>query len=240
MSQMNFLIVDDETFARKQIGELVKKVCPECVIIEASTLSEAKSAISQTDFSIIFLDINLKGELGFDLVPSISKQTKIVFITAMDKYAIRAFEVNAMDYILKPPTFDRIKKAIDIYTHDPREKINLKIFSIDDRIFVQSNDVVQYIYIKDIRYVSAEGVYTHLFTSDSKPFLVRKSLTEWSDLLPKKHFIRIHRSTLINLNAIDHMKPLGKGMFNVYIKGFNDPLTISRSYSSEIKKLFMV
>jgi len=240
MSTINILVVDDETFARRQISEIVQTVSPKCLITEASSLTEAKSALFQNDFSIIFLDINLKGELGFDLVPSIPKQTKIIFVTAMDNYAIRAFEVNALDYILKPPTVERVKKALDLLkTEMPMSEVTDK-FSIDDRIFVQIQNSVRFIDIKDIRYIQAEGVYTHLYTGEGKPYLVRKSMSSWGELLPTKFFMQIHRSTLINLNAVDRMVPYGKGTFKVYLIGTKEPLSVSRTYATDIKKMLIV
>ena len=154
MNKKSFLIVDDETFARKQISEILQKIDESCNIIEVASLSEAKESILQIKFSIIFLDINLKGESGFDLVPFIHKKTKVVFITAMNKYAIRAFEVNAMDYILKPPTLDRVKQTIELLKEDPVENLSNKSFTMADRIFIQENNAVHFINIKDINYGS--------------------------------------------------------------------------------------
>ncbi|MBC8321974.1 MAG: response regulator transcription factor [Candidatus Marinimicrobia bacterium] len=236
MSKINILVVDDETFARKQISEIIQTISPNYLITEASSLSEAKSSLFQDDFSIIFLDINLKGESGFDLVPFVPKKTKIVFITAMDNYAIRAFEVNAMDYILKPPTIERVKQAIDLLTEDPHEKISTETFSMADRIFVQANNAVHFINIKDINYIQAQDVYTEIFATDGKSFLVRKSLTEWIKKLPDNDFFRIHRSTIININCMERMEPHGKGTFIVRLKGFENPFSVSRTYSANIKK----
>ncbi len=236
MSTINILVVDDETFARKQISEIIQTISPNYLITEASSLSEAKSALFQNDFSIIFLDINLKGELGFDLVPSIPKQTKIIFVTAMDNYAIRAFEVNALDYILKPPTVERVTKALNLMKDDHHVNKISEPLSIDDRIFVQANNAVHFINIKDINYIQAQDVYTEIFATDGKSFLVRKSLTEWIKKLPDNDFFRIHRSTIININCMERMEPHGKGTFIVRLKGFETPFSVSRTYSANIKK----
>lgn len=240
MTQTNILIVDDETFARKQISEIIQTVSPKYLITEASSLIEAKNAIFQKDFSIIFLDINLKGALGFDLVPSIPKQTKIIFVTAMDNYAIRAFEVNALDYILKPPTAERITKALDNLKEDPNTKKLAEPFSLDDRIFIQTNKAIQFILISDIKYIQADDVYTQLYISQAKPVLIRKSLSDWKKSLPSKDFIQIHRSTIININKVARIEPYSKGTFKIYIKGEDTPLSVSRTFSAAIKERMIV
>ena len=240
MMPMNILIVDDEIFARKQICEILQKVSPKCLIAEAASLSEAKSAISKKDFSIVFLDINLKGELGFDLVPSIPKQTKIIFVTAMDNYAIRAFEVNALDYILKPPTVERVAKALALLNDKSKASNRLLPFSMDDHILVQTNQEIKFIHISEIRYIQADGVYTQLFTSEAKSILVRKSLSEWINSLPLKNFIQIHRSTIINLNKVSKMLPANKGTYKIFIKGCTTPFSVSRSFSAVLKERLIV
>jgi DNA-binding LytR/AlgR family response regulator len=240
MTPMNILIVDDEIFARKQISEIVKKISPKYVITEAFSLKEAKSAISQKDFSIVFLDINLKGELGFDLVPSIPKQTKIIFVTAMNNYAIRAFEVNALDYILKPPTVERVTKALSLLNDESQVSNKALPFSMDDHILVQTNQEIKFIHISEIRYIQADGVYTQLSTSEAKPILVRKSLSEWINSLPLKNFIQIHRSTIINLNKVSKMLPANKGTYKIFIKGCATPFSVSRSFSAVLKERLIV
>lgn len=240
MGDLNILIVDDESIARKQVAELIHALYPESVIQEAASLKEAKHAIDEDTFSLIFLDINLKGEMGFDLVPFIPKKSKIVFITAMDKYAIRAFEVNALDYILKPPTKERIKKSIDQLNDVEAQPKKLKEFGLDDRIFVQSNDKIRFITLNDIRYIEAKDVYSMMVTSEKKSILVRKSLSKWIEILPQKHFLRIHRSSIVNINFIDHITPYGKGTFKVYLDGIEEPLTMSKSYSNALKTRLII
>ncbi len=236
MNPLNILIVDDESLARKRIAELVSQACPEGIIKTAASLSEAKHAIDVNTFSLIFLDINLKGELGFDLVPFIPKKTKIVFITALDKYAIRAFEVNALDYILKPPTLERIQKSVNQLNENGLEPVDLKEFSLDDRIFVQSNDAIRFINLTDIKYIQAKDVYSMIITSEKKSILVRKSLMDWIKILPHNHFIRIHRSSIVNIKFIQHIAPYGKGTDKVYLDGVEEPLSMSKAYAGELKK----
>ena len=240
MEPMNILVVDDETFARKQISEIVQKVSPKCLITEASSLSEAKNVISLKDFSVIFLDINLKGEMGFDLVPSIPIQTKIIFVTAMDNYAIRAFEVNALDYILKPPTIERVTNALNQLKDEPHVQKIAEPLSMDDRIFVQTNKAIQFIQLSDIMYIQADGVYTQLYTPETNPFLIRKSLSNWIKSLPPKNFIQIHRSTIINLNKVSKMLPANKGTYKIFIKGCATSFPVSRSFSAVLKERLIV
>jgi len=240
MNILNILVVDDESLARKRIIELTNQVCPEGRITEAASISDAKNAINNNEFSLIFLDINLRGELGFDLIPFIPPKTKIVFITALDKYAIRAFEVNAMDYILKPPTIDRIKKTFDQLRNNESKPKAVDELSLEDRIFVQSNDSIRFVSLKDIKYIKAKDVYSLIFTSDKKPNLVRKSLTEWIKILPQKHFIRIHRSAIVNMNNIHHIAPFGRGTFKIHLDGVEEPLSMSKSYSLALKKRLII
>lgn len=240
MIQTKILIVDDETFARNQISEIVQKVLPDSLISEVSSLVEAKNVIAKEDFTIIFLDINLKGETGFDLVPSIPKQTNIIFITAMDKYAIRAFEINALDYILKPPTIERVTKAIDRIKGKHAYRKLTDPLTTEDRIFVKTGDEIKFIQVSDIKYIQADGVYTQLFTSKANPVLIRKPLSNWNKSLPSKDFIQIHRTTIINLNNVARIVSHSKGTFKIYMNGLDTPLPVSRSYSSRIKERLLV
>lgn len=240
MTHTNILIVDDETFARKQIGDIVQKVSLNYEISEASSLSEAKNAISKKDFKIIFLDINLKGALGFDLIPSIPKKTNIIFVTALDNYAIRAFEVNALDYILKPPTLERMAKAISQIEEKHTVNRSVEPLTMNDRIFVQTSKEIEFIQLSDIKYIQADSVYTQLYTSKKNPVLIRKPLSDWNKSLPSKDFVQIHRSTIINLNKVARIVPHSKGTFKIYINGLDTPLPVSRSFSSNIKERLLV
>lgn len=235
MKKINFLIVDDENFARKQISEILKKINVSCNITEAATLVKAKESLSHTKFSIVFLDINLKGETGFDLVPFIPKRTKIVFITAMESYAIRAFEINAIDYILKPPTLDRMKKTMDLMADNSIEKIPTESFTMTDRIFIQANNAIRFVNISDISFIQAKDVYTQIFSLETKHLLVRKSLTQWRKILPENDFIQIHRSTIVNINKIDRIETGNRGTYILFLKGTETPFSVSRTYSNEIK-----
>ena len=154
-------------------------------------MTEAKKAINKTDPDLIFLDIKMPGESGFDLLKLENIRGKIIFVTAFDEYAIRAFEVNARDYLLKPVSEERLRIAIDRLeekddeTGQPKKKL-----LYDDRIYILMNNQYQFVKISGIRLISAADDYTEITTIDGISRLTQKSMNEWESRLPENHFAR--------------------------------------------------
>lgn len=234
------IIVDDERLARREMRRLLAEFDEIAVAGEAENLAEAVWLIEKEKPHIVFLDIQLQNENGFDLLEKTERDFKLVFVTAFDAYAIRAFEVNALDYLLKPVNPERLAKAIERLADEKTEEKNeLRPFEFDDRIFLEfgANRSV-FLKVCDISHINSSGDYSEVFTVDKRKFLLEKPLREWEARLPEKHFLRIHRQTIINLEEIEEIEMWFNRTFQVRLKTFRSPLAVSRRYAVKLKSKF--
>jgi two-component system LytT family response regulator len=239
---MNFsaIIIDDERLARLTLKKDLEKF-PEIIIAgEASDISSAKTLIKQINPDLLFLDIQLSDGSGFDLLNQIEYSGRIIFVTAYDEYAIRAFEINAVDYLLKPISLKRLKKAIDkLYiADDPGSYKTTAKLDYRDRLMVTHNRSVNFIRIDTISIIKASREYSYIKTIDGKEYLTSISIGEWENRMPDQNFCRIHRSTIINFDYIIKVQSTFAGSAEVIIQGKPEPLNISRNYFKKLKKRY--
>lgn len=232
------IIVDDERLARKEMRRLLAEFDEITVAGEAENLSEAVCLIEKEKPQIVFLDIQLSGENGFELLEKTAQNFKLIFVTAFDAYAIRAFEVNALDYLLKPVNPERLAKAIERLTEETDKKVDLRAFEFDDRIFLEIGNRSVFLKVCEISHINSSGDYSEVLTAQGKKFLVEKSLREWEDRLPEKHFLRIHRQTIINLEEIEEIESWFNRTFQVRLKNYRETLAVSRRYAVKLKSKF--
>ena len=237
MKKLKSIIVDDESLAREDLRRLLGSYEYIDILGEASSVEEATELVSGTNPDIVFLDIQLGSDSGFDLVPHLQKQTKIVFVTAFDEYAIRAFEVNAQDYLLKPVSVERLSRALEKITSGAAvEKEGMKKLEMDDSIFLKLDVKYQFVKVGKIKLISSAGDYSEvIIEGEKKERLTNKTLKEWEERLPGNHFCRIHRFTIINIDFIEKIEPWHNYSQRVYIKGLGKPYLMSRRYFSIIK-----
>lgn len=222
------------------------------VVGSADSLKTAKESIEESDPEIIFLDIDLNGASSFDLIPFIKPTCKIVFITASPNQAVKAFEVNATDYILKPISMDRLNKTVAKITNQMNEGEEEEDFGedntsddggkfkLDQMIMVNAEHKMVLIKVKDINYISAYGNYTKVFLEEGKMYVTYGSIKNWMSRLPKDAFFQIHRSTIVNLLNVVKIDKWTNDTGRMYLKKVDDPFEISRNYFSELKKTFKI
>lgn len=237
---MNYraIIIDDERLARKEMRALLAEFDEIAVIGEAENIAEAVRLIRAEKPNLVFLDIQLSGENGFDLLEHVEQNFKLIFVTAFDAYAIRAFEVNALDYLLKPVNPERLAKAIERLSEESEDTRELRQLEFDDRIFLELGERSVFLKVCDISHINAAGDYSEIFTRDGKKFLLEKSLREWEERLPEKNFLRIHRQTIINLEEIENIQPWFNRTFQVSLKNYPQALAVSRRYAVKLKNRF--
>lgn len=236
MKRSTALIIDDERLARVALRKKLEKFMEIEVVGEASGINTGVKAIEELRPDLLFLDIQLTDGSGFDLLSSINYNGKVIFVTAFDKYAIRAFEVNAIDYLLKPVSQKRLKESIQ-KLNDSEEKskyINPVKLEYDDRIMIMVKNTMHFIKLDSVICINASKDYTFLFTSDGKKFLSLKSMHDWDQSLPEKDFARIHRSWIINFNYVNITEKSGS-TGKVQMMGMQNPLEISRKYLQILK-----
>lgn len=229
------LIVDDERLARIKLRSMLAGFPEIQIIAEADSVSEAIKAVEKTNPEIIFLDIQMPKQNGFDLLEQIETNAKIIFVTAYDEYATRAFEVNALDYLLKPVNPKRLKQTIERFSTESPNPANDVKLKYDDVLFVNFGRRAAFIKVSEIKCILAANVYSEIYAEDNKKALLHQSLIEWESRLPEKQFVRIHRSTIINLESIERIEKKLNFSFNVYLRGLTEPFAISRRYAAKLK-----
>jgi two-component system LytT family response regulator len=231
------VIVDDERLARKELRSLLAEHPTIEITGEADSVKAAAPLICQTQPDVIFLDIQMPGASGFELLAQIAPAIKVIFVTAFDAYAIRAFEVNALDYLLKPINPTRLATALARLTNS-EPMTALRRLDYDDRLFLEINGRAQFLKLDQIVCLRAAGDYSELVTPDGKPALVLKSLKEWEERLPENHFVRIHRSTIINLDYVERIEGHFNRSYQIYLRSQTEPLLVSRRYAAHLKQKF--
>jgi two-component system LytT family response regulator len=228
------LIIDDERLARARLRSMLAEFPNVAVAGEADSVAVAAALIKTLNPDVLFLDIQMPQASGFDLLEQIEINAKIIFVTAFDEYALRAFEVNALDYLLKPVNPERLRQAIERLSA-PLDRAQ-KTFETDDFLFVNTTGrQSKFIKVSSIKCIAAADVYSEIFTEDGAKFLLLKSLGEWEQRLPAKTFVRIHRSTIINLEFIERIERRLNQSRQIYLRGIAEPFAVSRRYAAKLK-----
>lgn len=233
------IIIDDERLARKALLNTLKEIEEEIDIIgEADSIDSALKLIEEHRPDLIFLDIQMPGESGFDIIPKLDYIPYIIFVTAYDEFAVKAFEVNAIDYLVKPVLADRLVNTLSKIRNNIQHNQTFKKLTIDDMLFLQLNSTYMFVKVDQIIVISSSGDYSKVKINDGKDGLTNKSMNEWESRLPENIFIRIHRSTIINLKYVVKVEDWFNNSFRVYLANFEEPFVMSRRYSSLIKSNF--
>jgi two-component system LytT family response regulator len=230
------VIVDDERLARNEMRSLLADHPEVQVIGEADSVKKAAALINSERPDVVFLDIQLAGETGFDLLEQVTiDEVAVVFVTAYDQHAMRAFEVNALDYLLKPVTPERLAAAVE-RLEVPRPPSTIKgPLEYDDRLFLQIDDRMAFLRIDTIKFIVAAGDYSYVHAVNGVKHLVQKPLKEWEERLPDNYFLRIHRSTIVNMEHVERLEPWSNYSYRVYVKAVGEPLVMSRRYALKAK-----
>ena len=240
MSIYKAIIVDDEYWARMTLRHKLEEIPEIEIIAEAGNVVEAVEKLRETIPDVLFLDIQLTDGTGFDVLNKVEYNGKVIFVTAFDSYAIRAFEINALDYIMKPISDKRLREAVERISIDtlPEEKELSVKFKGDDRLMVSHRSFIHFIRISDIVLISSSVDYSMVRTKDSHDYLVSKTMNEWEERLPEEFFCRIHRSYIVNFEYIEKTKKLSSNSADVYITGIDEPYRVSRSYYHRLKERY--
>jgi two-component system LytT family response regulator len=238
--RLEALIVDDERLARKELRSLLAPFSEIAIVGEADSVERALALIESAQPNLVFLDIQLASETGFDLLERVGPADfKTIFVTAFDAYAIRAFEVNALDYLLKPVNPARLKQAVEkLLRDDEPAPLDLRPLAFDDRLFLELGGRSIFLKIHDLTHILAAGDYSEIFTVKGQRHLVEKPLREWELRLPEKYFARIHRNCIVNLEYVERVESWFNRTHRIYLQGQVEPLTVSRRYAAKLKEQF--
>jgi len=233
---MKAIIVDDERLARNELKRLLANY-PEIEIIEeCNSAEDAIVAVDKLKPDVVFLDIHMPGKDGFGVLEELDYVPHVIFITAYDEYAIKAFEVNALDYLLKPIEEDRLKDAINkvkaelVVPVDKSDKLG-----VDDQVFVKDGDRCWFVNLSDVPMFESEGNYVRVYFDGNKP-LILKSLNNLSNKLNEASFFRANRKFIINLNWVESIENWFNGGLMVKLKN-GEKVEISRRQASKFKDM---
>lgn len=211
MTKIRVIIIDDERAARDELKRLLENYPDFEVAGEARNADEAKALIQTLRPDLIFLDIQMPGKSGFDLLESLEKVPQVIFVTAFDQYAVEAFEVSALDYLMKPVRDERFEKAIA----QVREKFANR--AKDEQIFVKDRQQYHFITWSKVHLIESMDNYARLYFDDKNVFL-KSSLNELEKKLNPDMFLRINRAQIINLNFVDKISAMANGQVKLKLK----------------------
>jgi two-component system, LytTR family, response regulator len=240
------LIIDDEKLARELLREFLESSPQIEIIGECSKGKEAVEQINKLKPDLIFLDVQMPGMNGFDVLDEIEHEPYVIFTTAYDQYAIKAFERNAVDYVLKPLDQERFKLAVDRALKRKKTETgdieglldSLRVVnprtSYDSHIFVQKSEKLFNLPVEDIIYLEASGDYTVISTKTDQ-FVSSSGIGKLEEIMNPDTFIRVHRSTIINVNSLKEIERHFNGGMVVKMQNAKT-FPVSRTYAKLIRK----
>ncbi len=235
MKTLKTIIIDDEYLARLELKALLNDFPSIDIVGEASSIDETLELLARVKPQLILLDIQLGGETGFELLEKVHKNFHVIFVTAYDQYAIKAFEVNALDYLLKPVHPNRLKEAIDRVNQVLTPTDELKKFDYSDHLFVTTKETSRFIPLNKISHIISEGDYSVIHTVEKKRYTILKTMKKWENELPNSHFMRIHRANIVNISFIERVEKYFNNTSRVYMKDNESILEMSRRYGAALK-----
>lgn len=238
---MRVVIVDDERLARKELASLLAQYKDIEVVGEAINADDAIAKIKDLQPDLIFLDIQMPGKTGFDMLQELDQAPDVIFVTAYDEYALKAFEVNALDYLLKPIQPDRLKECLTKIlqgkegTASPTVAGDGKKLGLDDQVFVKDGDRCWFVKLRDIRLFESDGNYIKIYFDNVKP-MIHKSLNALDERLDDRAFFRASRKHIINLSWVESIESWFNGGLMVILKG-GDKIEVSRRQAAKFKEM---
>lgn len=231
-------IVDDEPLARELVKKHLKKHTDIVLVGEANDGFEALKLIPETKPDLLFLDIQMPKINGFELLELLSENPSVIFTTAFDEFALKAFEVNALDYLLKPFSEERFDTAIGKKRNTElggllKKDIPLQIIHEQNRIVVKDGTEIKIIPINEVDYIEAYDDYVKIYQG-KKYILKKQTMNHFEQVLPENQFIRIHRSYILNVNELTKIESYEKNSYVAILKS-GTSIPISRSSYGDLK-----
>lgn len=245
-SGLKALLVDDERLARKRFIELLEAHPEVNVVGQAHDLASARALVQGLAPDVVFLDIDLSSTSGFDLLPDLPSATEVVFVTAHNTFAVRAFEANALDYLLKPVAPERLADSVNRLltrtrlgperlvsgTEAPAERL-----APTDPLLVRDGQTWRRMEPCSVLAIQGEGTYTRVYSTEGESFLVLRPLKEWMEMLPEDHFARVSRSLLVNLKRVERLETVSRDRANLFLAGRSQALELGRVASKRLRQI---
>jgi len=237
------LIIDDEPLARSIVREYLESHAEICVVQECGDGFEGFKAIQQHKPDLIFLDVQMPKINGFEMLELVEQPPAIIFTTAFDEFAIRAFERHAIDYLLKPFSQERFDKALAKWkeqqgsgpAHDIMLNTAAQNAPQNQRVIVKNGTHIKIIPVDDIHYLEAADDYVKIYTREGS-FLKNRTMTHFSQVLDPTVFVRVHRSYIVNIKLITRLDPLEKESYQAMLTS-GARIPVSRSGYPKLKSV---
>lgn len=234
------IIIDDERLARNELKKLLQEFPQIEVVDEAANAAEGIEKIELLNPDLIFLDIQMPGKTGFDMLQDLDKAPHVIFTTAYDEYALKAFEVNALDYLMKPIEPKRLADALQKLQQAEEKElnqagINRGLLSESDQVFVKDGERCWFVKLSDVRLFESVGNYAKVFFGTNKP-LILKSLNALEERLDEKTFFRANRKHIVNMRMIEKIEPYFNGGLLLELQG-GEKIEVSRRQAVKFKEM---
>jgi two-component system, LytTR family, response regulator len=237
---MRALIVDDERLARKELIKLLEEHPIIEIVGEAVNADEAYQMINDLNPDLLFLDIQMPDKTGFQLLEMLDSVPLVVFTTAYDEFALKAFEVNALDYLLKPIQPERLAETVSKLAEKERAKFSAirdgdKKLGLKDQVFVKDGDRCWFVSLSNVRLFESDGNYIKVYFDNNRP-MIHKSLNALDEKLDERAFFRASRKHIVNLSWVEGIEPWFNGGLMVKLKG-GDKVEVSRRQAAKFKDM---
>jgi two-component system LytT family response regulator len=242
------LLIDDEEFARLHLREMLAAIDPSVRIVgEAAEIKSASELIKRGGYDFLFLDVKLGADTGFDLVPEVPADKPIIFVSGYEQHAHRAFEVHALDYLVKPVRASRLTESLNRlreYQSAPRIcRVRQAATAPEpthgpkiDSVALEIDGHTRFVQVSEIALVSTQENYSSIYLVDGTHGFVRRSLKSWVGSLPETDFVRVHRQTLVNLNHILGYHRASPRSLVLRVAGRERPVNVSRQAATALKE----
>lgn len=237
---MRALIVDDERLARKELIKLLEEHPIVEIVGEAVNADEAYQMINDLNPDLLFLDIQMPDKTGFQLLETLDSVPLVVFTTAYDEFALKAFEVNALDYLLKPIQAERLAETVSKLAEKERSRLGGsrdgdKKLGLRDQVFVKDGDRCWFVSLSNVRLFESDGNYIKVYFDNNRP-MIHKSLNALDEKLDERAFFRASRKHIVNLSWVDGIEPWFNGGLMVKLRG-GDKVEVSRRQAAKFKDM---
>ncbi len=250
MREFKSVVIDDERLAREELKSILKEFPEISVVGEAQNAEEGIELIKKTGPDLVFLDVNMPELSGFDMLKKLEDIPHVIFITAYDEYALKAFEVNALDYILKPIDPERLAEAIEKLkereeaefesSQELRTSRKDRMLTSTDKVFIKDGEKCFFVELSKVRMLESDGNYVKVYFEKNRPLILR-SLNSFESRLDPEHFFRANRKFIINLDWIDSVENWFNGGLRVELKheidGKKEIVDISRRQAIRFREL---
>ncbi len=234
---LKVILIDDERLARSELKRLLKEFPEVEVVAEAVNAEEGIEKIESLNPDLIFLDIQMPGQTGFDMLAQLEKAPQVIFVTAFDEYALKAFEANALDYLMKPVEPRRLADALQKVRKETEGDLSNKrtMLGENDRVFVKDGERCWFVRLGDVRLFESVGNYAKVYFGNNKP-LILKSLNSLEERLDEHLFFRANRKHIVNMRMIEKIEPYFNGGLLLDLQG-GDKIEVSRRQSVKFKEM---